>query len=132
MLCVRGSHLEESSLSAGLCVRRGEQCPREHHPENEPEICRGLGFPAEYHELCVPYPGAHECVQKEDQCPKGTHAEDEPQICRRMGWPRNAAGCVQKEFQCPKGARAEYEPKICRRMAYPSHKLLCVTEPSLH
>ncbi|KAF9969177.1 hypothetical protein BGZ73_008591, partial [Actinomortierella ambigua] len=77
-----------SSLSAGLCVRYNERCPVGHHPENEPMICRDMGFPPEYHELCVPYPGAPECVEQEDQCPKGTHAEGEPDICRDMGWPK--------------------------------------------
>ncbi|ORZ26712.1 hypothetical protein BCR41DRAFT_347803 [Lobosporangium transversale] len=83
----------------GACVRECDECPSGTHCENEPEICRDLGFPPHYHLLCVggfasnpipkPAPVAKTmpCVRKCDECPSGTHCENEPEICRDMGFP---------------------------------------------
>ncbi|KAG9063602.1 hypothetical protein KI688_004487 [Linnemannia hyalina] len=95
-------HLIKLTILASLatvafshCVLNVNDCPAGTHAENEPEICRDMGYPPQYHLLCVggdPAPLARVasrvgCVRSPDQCPSGTHAENEPEICRDMGYP---------------------------------------------
>ncbi|KAF8947204.1 hypothetical protein BGZ52_008108, partial [Haplosporangium bisporale] len=35
------------------CVRNADECPPGTQVENEPKICRDLGYPLQYHLLCV-------------------------------------------------------------------------------
>ncbi|KAG0068626.1 hypothetical protein BGZ89_004376 [Linnemannia elongata] len=42
-----------ASIALGNCVRFADQCPAGTHAENEPEICRDLGYPPQYHLICV-------------------------------------------------------------------------------
>ncbi|KAG0335452.1 hypothetical protein BG005_004587, partial [Podila minutissima] len=42
-----------ASVGFSQCVRNPNDCPSGTHAENEPEICRDMGYPPHYHLLCV-------------------------------------------------------------------------------
>ncbi|KAK5809261.1 hypothetical protein F5H01DRAFT_348846 [Linnemannia elongata] len=42
-----------ASVAFSHCVRNASDCPPGTQAENEPEICRDLGYPPQYHLLCV-------------------------------------------------------------------------------
>ncbi|KAF9109605.1 hypothetical protein BGX30_008313 [Mortierella sp. GBA39] len=142
-----------ASVAFSNCVLRAGDCPPGTHAENEPDICRDIGYPPNYHLLCVggdpaplaPVASRVGCVRSPDQCPSGTHAENEPEICRDMGYPPqyhllcvggdpaplapadSRIGCVLSPDQCPPGTHAENEPEICRDIGYPpNYHLFCV------
>ncbi|KAG0249747.1 hypothetical protein DFQ27_009811, partial [Actinomortierella ambigua] len=35
------------------CVRNANDCPLGTHAENKPEICMDIGYPPQYHLLCI-------------------------------------------------------------------------------
>ncbi|KAF9575426.1 hypothetical protein EC968_003031 [Mortierella alpina] len=83
-----------ASVAFGQCVQNSNDCPSGTYAEDEPELCRDLGFPPHYKYICVvddmsfrgPSRQEMQCVRNGNECPSGTHAELEPTICQYLGY----------------------------------------------